>query len=214
MKKSSVSSSFKCGICVDRKPFNKLFAIKGCNHSYCCKCIRQYGTSKIQDNIPRIYCPVSNCSGRLDPEYCRSIVPSKVFDRWGDALLEAAVPDCDKFYCPVKDCSALLVKGHDFEDIIKSKCPICRKSFCAKCKVPWHYRIKCEEYQNLHKDEREREDIMFMQLPKEKGWTRCSKCKFYVERTEGCSYIRCRCGCEFCYDCGTPLLTSHPCRCN
>lgn len=30
----------------------------------------------------------------------------------------------------------------------------------------------------------------------------CPKCKFWVERIEGCSSMACRCGHEFCYDCG------------
>ncbi|KAK1355008.1 Atp-dependent rna helicase deah12, chloroplastic [Heracleum sosnowskyi] len=210
-RKSSVSSMFKCGICAHRKPFSNAFAIKGCNHWYCSDCIRQYVTLKIQDNIPRIYCPVSDCGGRLEPEHCRSILPSKMFGRWGDALLEAVIPDCDKFYCPSKNCSALLVKGHDFKDIVKSECPVCHKLFCAKCKVPWHSRIKCGEFQNLYKDEREREDIMFMQLAKEEGWIPCSKCKFYVERIDGCSSMICRCGYGFCYDCGAHRIPGNSC---
>ncbi|XP_074352201.1 E3 ubiquitin-protein ligase RSL1-like [Apium graveolens] len=204
-RKSSVSSRFRCGICAHRKPFNNAFAIKGCKHWYCSDCIRQYVTLKIQDNIPRICCPVSDCSGLLEPEHCRSILSSKVFDRWGDAILEAVVPDCDKFYCPCNDSSALLVKGQDFKEIVKSECPVCKKLFCAKCKVPWHSRIKCSEHQNLPKDERE--DFMLVQLATKMGWTRCSRCGFYIERIDGCSSIRCRCGYPFNYGCGSYRYT-------
>lgn len=181
-----------CGICVDRKPLRKSFAIKGCTHSYCSDCIRQYVTGKIQDKITRIFCPVSGCHGRLKPEDCRSILPSKVFDKWGDALCEAVISSRDKFYCPFKDCSALLVKGSDYRDILESECPNCHRLFCARCKVPWHSEITCREFQKLHKDERGREDILLMQLAKKKKWARCSRCKFYVERTEGCLSMKCR----------------------
>ncbi|WOG94160.1 hypothetical protein DCAR_0313453 [Daucus carota subsp. sativus] len=207
---SSGSSSFVCGICADRRPSKKSFAIKGCTHSYCSDCVRQYVTCKIEDRITRIYCPVSGCHGSLKPEHCRSILPSKVYDKWGDALCEAMISARDKFYCPFKDCSALLVKGTDYRDIFESECPMCHRLFCAKCKVPWHSEITCREFQKLHKDEREREDIMLMQLAKKKKWARCSKCKFYVERTEGCLAMRCRCGHTFCYNCGA-YVSDHYC---
>ncbi|KAL8093813.1 E3 ubiquitin-protein ligase RSL1-like [Apium graveolens] len=208
---SSVSSTFMCGICMDHKPLKKSFAIKGCTHSYCSDCVCEYVKSKIQDKITRISCPVSGCNGSLDPEHCRSILAPKVLDKWGDELCEALISAPDKFYCPFIDCSALLIKGPDFEEIVESECPLCHKMFCAKCMVPWHSGIKCRKFQKLHKEERERNDDLLRQLAQEKRWTRCPKCKFYVERTEGCLFIKCRCGYAFCYNCGA-RLTSHYCK--
>lgn len=36
------------------------------------------------------------------------------------------------------------------------------------------------------------------------GWKRCDQCKIFVERTEGCLHITCRCGHQFCYACTRP----------
>lgn len=189
----SVSPVFMCEICADLKPFSESFPIKGCTHSYCSDCTHMYVASKIQENITRIPCPGSGCAGILEPEYCRSILPPEVFDRWGDALCEAMILASHKFYCPFKDCSALLIQDDDCNDsIMESECPVCRRLFCARCKVPWHSGIACGEFQNLHKDEREREDIMLMQLAKNNKWTRCPQCKFYVEKSEGCLFMKCR----------------------
>ena len=81
----------------------------------------------------------------------------------------------------------------DGEEVVKeSECPNCRRLFCAQCKVPWHAGIECGEFQSLHKNERDREDIMLMKLAKEMKWPRCPKCRFVVERTEGCKSMRCR----------------------
>uniref|UniRef100_A0A2P2IUP4 RBR-type E3 ubiquitin transferase n=2 Tax=Rhizophora mucronata TaxID=61149 RepID=A0A2P2IUP4_RHIMU len=200
---------FVCEICVESKSQQFLFPIKGCSHAYCNECIVKYVASKLQDNICNIPCPVSDCKGSLDPEYCRAILPQDVFDRWGNALCEAVILGSQKVYCPFKDCSAMMLiddnddGGRGGEIIRESLCPNCWRMFCLRCNVPWHSGIGCEEFQVLHKDEREREDIMLMELAENKHWRRCPKCRIYVERTQGCKYMRCRCGTSFCYDCGT-----------
>lgn len=206
---NSQANPFMCEICAELKPSKESFPIKGCTHSYCSDCIHKYVASKLQDNITQIQCPVSGCAGLLEPEHCRSILPPQVFDRWGDALCEAVILSAHKFYCPYKDCSALLINDTGMI-ITLSECPICRRYFCAQCNVPWHLGIECGEFQSLNKDERENEDIMLMQLAKFNKWMRCPKCRFYVEKSQGCMFMRCRCGYNFCYNCGAPLV-SHSC---
>ncbi|KAF5743127.1 E3 ubiquitin-protein ligase [Tripterygium wilfordii] len=198
---------FICDICVEAKTASDLFWIMGCSHSYCNDCMIKYVASKLQDNITNIRCPVSDCKGLLEPEYCRSILPKEVFDRWVDALCEAVILGSQKFYCPYKDCSALLIDDGD-EIIRESECPNCRRMFCAQCKVMWHAGFECQDFQKLHKDEREKEDIMLMNLAQKQSWRRCPTCRFYVERINGCLYMRCRCGTAFCYNCGS-LITGN-----
>ncbi|GKA75011.1 zinc finger, C6HC-type containing protein, partial [Tanacetum coccineum] len=53
-------------------------------------------------------CPDPNCKGVIGPEACRLIVPKEVLERWENALCESLVLGTQKFYCPFKDCSALL----------------------------------------------------------------------------------------------------------
>ncbi|KAL3625260.1 hypothetical protein CASFOL_030714 [Castilleja foliolosa] len=185
--------TFICEICTDQKPKNAIFRILGCNHSYCSDCIGKYVASKLQDNIISINCPVSGCKGFLEPHHCSSILPKQVFDRWGDALCEAVILATEKFYCPFKDCSALLVDEEcgKNEAIAQSECPVCNRLFCVQCKVPWHLGIVCSEFQKLNMDERSNEDIMLMNLAKSRNWMRCSKCKFYVEKSEGCLLMKC-----------------------
>ncbi|KAK1355004.1 hypothetical protein POM88_048260 [Heracleum sosnowskyi] len=124
--------------------------------------ILSFCLTPIQDKITQISCPVSGCNGSLDPEHCRSVLAPEVFDKWGDELCEALIPAPDKSYSPFIECSALLIKG-----------------------------IKCKKFQKLHK-ERKQNDVLLMQLAKEKKWTQCPKCKIDVERTEGCLFIRCK----------------------
>ncbi|URE38062.1 IBR domain, partial [Musa troglodytarum] len=66
--------------------------------------------------------------GVLDPDRCRHVVSKEVFDRWGLALCESALGQ-NAFYCPYKDCSALLTNdcsGVGCRVTIKASCPHCR----------------------------------------------------------------------------------------
>ncbi|KAE9587650.1 putative transcription factor C2H2 family [Lupinus albus] len=200
--KNNTITPFLCHICTETKTLNDAFRIQNCSHSYCTDCVVMYVESKLEDNVVKIRCPEPECElGLLELYGCRGILPKEMFDRWGDALCEAMILENEKFYCPFKDCSALLV--NDGGELVKeSECPNCRRLFCAQCRVSWHDEIECDEFQKLNKDEREKEDIMLMQLANNNKWSRCPKCKFYVERSEGCLYIKCRCGHAFCYNCG------------
>ncbi|PIA43226.1 hypothetical protein AQUCO_02000574v1 [Aquilegia coerulea] len=204
-------SKFICEICFEPKSSFDSFKIKGCKHFYCSECMAKYVASKLQENVTSIRCPVPDCLGVLEPEFSRTILPQEVFDRWGDALCESLILGAQKFYCPFKDCSALLIDDGGVA-VKDSECPHCRRMFCAQCKVPWHTGINCKDFQKLGKGEREKEDILLMNLAKDKKWQRCPKCKFYVERSDGCLFMKCRCGFAFCYNCAAPMQgNNHNC---
>ncbi|KAF3339290.1 E3 ubiquitin-protein ligase RNF14 [Carex littledalei] len=44
----------------------------------------------------------------------------------------------------------------------------------------------------LGEGKRAEEDLLMMQLAKEKNWMRCASCKYFVEKTDGCLHITCR----------------------
>ncbi|KAJ4836744.1 hypothetical protein Tsubulata_005127 [Turnera subulata] len=184
---------FVCEICTETRDIVvEWFPIKGCPHAYCTHCVVQYVSSKLEQNLTDIRCPVSGCTtGSLDPEHCRAVLPPEMFDRWGIALCEAAILEKQKFYCPYKDCSAMLIDDGG-EVVRESQCPNCIRMFCAQCKVPWHSGIDCEEFQKLHKDETEKEDMLLLKLAGDHQWCRCPSCGIHVEKIEGCSVVTCR----------------------
>ncbi|KAI8559323.1 hypothetical protein RHMOL_Rhmol04G0163300 [Rhododendron molle] len=195
----SKNKTLVCEICIETKPYSESFAIRGCTHSYCSDCVIKYVSSKLDQNIIQIRCPVPDCNkGGLDLEHCRAILPPEVYDKWGSALCESAFVASKKIYCPYKDCSAFMIDDDndngdgEGEAIAKVGCLYCNRYFCAQCKVLWHEEIDCSEFQKLHEDEREREDIMLLNLAKEKQWARCPHCKAYVEKIGGCDDMTCR----------------------
>ncbi|KAL6656016.1 hypothetical protein ACP70R_006842 [Stipagrostis hirtigluma subsp. patula] len=196
---ATISSEFYCNICMETVHIRDLFPIDGCTHTFCIACVSQYITAKVEENVLSIGCPDPGCKdGALHPDACRDVIPMKLFLRWGAALCDSALGVL-KFYCPFKDCSALLVHdpGHGEAVITNVECPHCRRMFCAQCKVPWHDGIDCAGFQRLGKDERGQEDLLLRKVAQESKWQRCPKCKMYVERTDGCVYIVCSVGTAF-----------------
>ncbi|XP_031483857.1 E3 ubiquitin-protein ligase RSL1-like [Nymphaea colorata] len=198
-------SGFVCGICMEPKAISESFRNPSCSHRFCTDCTRQHLTVRIQENASRVRCPESGCKAEIDPEWCQGMVPGQVFERWSAVLSESAISAENRVYCPYGDCSAPMeVEGRSV--IVQAECPHCNRLFCAKCKTPWHAGSDCEEYRL---GDSGTNDILLKKLAKEKMWARCPKCKFYVEKVDGCPHITCRCSFQFCYQCGSAWDQAH-----
>ncbi|KAI3897329.1 hypothetical protein MKW92_046998 [Papaver armeniacum] len=170
-----------------------------CSHMYCSECITKHIEAKIQENISMIPCPDSNCSEKLEPYSCREIILAQVLDRWENALCESSVLATQKIYCPFKDC---LVNDDDGVIVRSTECPHWNRLFCAQCEVPWHSDFTCDDFQETKRGGKD--DMLLINLAKDREWMRCPSCRFYVEKVEGCPSITCRCSYQFCYKCGNP----------
>lgn len=183
---------FLCQICCQSKPLKNSFNVEGCAHFYCTKCTLKYIVSKLQCNMLYIMCPEPECSGALNPQHCKPIVPNNVLVWWENALCEAAISEKDKFYCPFNDCSALmmLVAAREGEKVVctDAKCHHCKRSICIQCKAPWHPDMSCENFQKMKGNN----DGMMLYLAKKRKWRRCPNCKYYVEKEKGCNVMDCR----------------------
>ncbi|CAN6166969.1 unnamed protein product [Urochloa humidicola] len=163
------SDDFYCTICMETVHVREVFPVPGCTHLFCKSCLSQYITAKVEDNVLYIDCPEPGCKdGTLDPEACQDVIPLQLFHRWGSALCDSALGTF-KFYCPFKDCSALLVNEHSPREasIRKAECPYCSRMFCVECKVPWHYEVTCEDFQRLGNDEPRLDDLQLRKITQE-----------------------------------------------
>jgi len=127
-------------------------------------------------------------------------------DEWQHARY---VSTLDIIYCPHKGCNQpfdandvapALVQASYAEEL--AQCPVCKNSLCRKCKVVWHDKLTCEEYQALPVHERAPEDLQLLELARQEKWRRCPKCNAMVELKYGCNHITCTCKHHFCYTCG------------
>uniref|UniRef100_A0A453SPW3 RBR-type E3 ubiquitin transferase n=1 Tax=Aegilops tauschii subsp. strangulata TaxID=200361 RepID=A0A453SPW3_AEGTS len=207
---------FDCAICMETVPGTLKFSVNSCGHAFCSSCVTQYVVLKLDDKVALIECPHPGCEGgTIEPESCHGIIPTDLHDKWGLLLCELAV-GAKRIYCPYLECSALLLTDGEAgaAAIAEAECPHCHRLFCARCAVPWHDGFGCEEFQKLGQDERGREDLLLRRLVGMEGWQRCPKCQMFVEKSEGCNYIKCsRCGYSFCYRCASELSAqNHYCN--
>lgn len=70
--------------------------------------------------------------------------------------------------------------------------------------------MSCQGFQDLPADLKSAEDAAMLHIAKQKQWKRCPACGHLVERTVGCNHMVCRCGCDFCYACGTKYTSKQP----
>lgn len=60
--------------------------------------------------------------------------------------------------------------------------------------------MTCAEYRINNSFDKN--DEKFINFVKGAKFKQCPKCKYWVERNEGCPTMKCKCGQEFCYSCG------------
>ncbi|OEL31104.1 hypothetical protein BAE44_0007875 [Dichanthelium oligosanthes] len=189
--KRSRRNRFNCAICFEMVEVSEKFVVSNCAHAFCNSCIGRYVAGKIAENVAVVGCPDPGCEeGVVEMDLCRDIVPPELFDRWNVALCENLLGDV-KFYCPFKDCSALVINDGSVKTR-ETECPHCHRLFCARCRVPWHDGIKCKDFRKLGDDEKGEDDLTLKKLADKKKWQRCPKCKMYVSRKSGCLLIKCR----------------------
>ncbi|KAJ1276836.1 hypothetical protein BS78_05G246400 [Paspalum vaginatum] len=210
-----VADAEVCKICLEHVlPADAHRASRGCAHAFCAACLDRHISTKNQDGVSDVKCPGEDCGSVLDPELCQGIISRETFEGWSAALcMSMVLRDSDVCYCPFKDCSEIMVDDHGGE-VTESECPVCRRLFCARCGVAWHAGITCAEYDQLAPGDRGKEDLVALEMAKGNKWRRCPRCKFWVERHDGCVHITCRCDFQFCYGCGEPWGQSDHSSCN
>ncbi|CAI0473950.1 unnamed protein product [Linum tenue] len=169
-----------CEICADSKQSHQILAVGACTHAaYCTDCISRHVAAKIGQSgaaATVITCPASGCGTAIELDSCRGALPKAVIDKWEEALCRNSIGESQRFYCPFRDCSAMLVAEPaeaEAESIRESECPYCHRLFCAQCGVAWHSGVDCEVFQGLGQDERGREDIMVMEMAESNKWGCC-----------------------------------------
>lgn len=200
-----------CEICLDDKEGWEMFKNDSCSHSFCYECTGKHIMARISEKAKVIGCPGVSCGAAFDVNACRFLIPEEARIQWDESVCQSMILDSQKLYCPFRDCSALLVNDSG-ESIERNKCPLCKRSFCAVCRVPWHSEFTCKEFQKLNAKKGGKGEEMVKILAKKKNWQKCPNCKVFVERTEGCIHMTCRCEHEFCYRCGAKWTASHYCR--
>ncbi|KAL4512406.1 hypothetical protein ABPG72_005408 [Tetrahymena utriculariae] len=195
-----------CEICMIEMDENFIQTIC-CGHKFHQKCLEQYIIYEIkQTNFP-IKCPQQQCLLEMQQQNVKEILNEQDFEQFENFQLYNYINlnQSEMKWCPTPDCQYAFIQEQGF---IEFSCPVCNKEYCLACQCEQHYNQTCEQYQIT---QQESQDKQFEDFAEERNFKKCPSCKFYIEKSEGCDHITCRCGYEFCYLCGG---TYNQCYCN
>jgi hypothetical protein len=194
-----VEADVTCKICLEAIPEAEFLPLENCGDLFHKLCIAQCLNTLINDRQFPLVCPLPECrmeinmidiSERLEPaDFAR--FEEFAFNHFVQRNME------DMTCCPTPDCSYVFSKQGQITMFV---CPVCKHEYCLQCKCSYHGGKSCEDYQRdkLY----DPSDQAFIEFAKGAKYKTCARCKFWVEKSEGCDHMTCRCGYEFCYVCG------------
>lgn len=228
-KRLSMGVQLTCGVCWDTKSLEYFFRSgKGaCSDHFCNECAYLHVKTKVLENQvgeDRLCCPL--CPRPLSAQEVERALRHgddgrELVELFQEKRLEAALGTGFR-KCPSSKCN------YHFQwspgDYSNFKCPACEESFCLQCSAvgpnrppgPGHEGMSCyQRRQQLEQDEAEREKLQawlqaqsrddeeFLKYLQQAEDTRpCPGCGHMIEKDEGCQHMTCKCGHEFCWDCG------------
>ena len=203
----------KCEICLEEfSLLDETNYFLNCNCVLHNVCFDNMVKSAIESNNLPIKCP--NCKIPVHPNFIedslRNVNP-QLFDKYEHFSMNNFILNNNDAYssCPTPGCEYMFFFQPGEHNFL---CPLCYKNYCLNCKDEWHRGMTCQQY----KDSRDvnKLDNQFFQFVKGAKFKMCPRCKFWVEKNQGCNHMRCRCGADFCYLCGEfmDMSRGHKCR--
>ena len=203
----------KCEICLEDfslLDFTNYFL--NCNCVLHNTCFDNLVKNSIENNTLPIKCP--NCKIPVHPNFIEDSLRNanpQLFEKYEKFSMNNFLLNNNDEYssCPTPGCEYMFFfQPGEFNFL----CPICGKNYCLNCKDDWHSGLTCQQY----KDSRDvgKLDNQFFQFVKGAKFKMCPKCKFWVEKNQGCNHMRCRCGADFCYLCGKLMDMSRAHKCH
>lgn len=161
-----------------------------CDHYYDAACLKKLFLLSLKDTS---LMPAECCQIAIPFETAKTVLKNQTRTRWLNKAREAEIKD--KIYCPRLNCGKWIPPENINEG---SKIAVCKGKHksCSICKVGPHMEGgRCPGPGEIW-----REDAT-LQVIREKEWTRCPRCQYYIDRDGGCRHMRCSCKYQFCWGC-------------
>ena len=199
---SSIDMIETCLICDEKLTMEeKRNNLLKCLHMFCDDCFYRFIKEKINSNfIQGIKCPYKDCDGKLYENFIIRILMRdepllekyKILQKKRQLMLN---PNAQ--LCPYPDCDSYAIKGGNNKNV---KCIKSGHKFCFNCLKQWHDGENCDTSV----------DNSFEKWRDSYKVKRCPKCKYFIEKNEGCNHITCyNCKYEFCWLCLGEYTSGH-----
>ncbi|KAA8913643.1 hypothetical protein FN846DRAFT_929078 [Sphaerosporella brunnea] len=174
------ATGVNCTACMDEitSAIHKL----PCKCAYCTDCLTQLIQTSLKGETGSF--PPICCKQPITASIAKDVLSSAEFAVYQERLEDRKSP-AQQLYCPNPRCSRRLDPG-------TTTCPQCRTRLCTACSQREHKGV-CTA------------DTELVELAKKQHWKGCPRCGRLVDKEPGtCNHMRCVCGQDFCYLCGTP----------
>ena len=172
-----------------------------CFHGFCNDCYYNYFKEKINNNqIYRIKCPEKDCNCLIFNEFIVTKLINDIsliekFHKLRERRQLALDPNIQ--LCPFPDCESYAKKNENNKYV---SCVQNNHKFCFKCLKDWHGDKECSN----------EIDKSFIEWKDSSKVKRCPKCKYFIEKNEGCNHMTCTyCKYEFCWLCMNEYKSGH-----
>ena len=202
----------KCEICLEEfSLLNSNNYFLTCNCTIHDKCFDEYVKSQVEQNNLPIKCP--SCGKDVHPNFIQESLNlnQELLTKYFKFSMNKFLNEYNNEYssCPTPGCEyAFFFNKGEF----RFSCPLCKKEYCLNCKDEWHKNLTCQQYRDTKNVDKL--DKQFMDFVTGAKFKMCPRCKFWVEKNQGCNHMRCRCGADFCYLCGEfmDMKKGHKCK--
>ncbi|KAJ5496439.1 IBR finger domain protein, partial [Penicillium fimorum] len=182
--RQSRSQTRQCVGCGDDAEFFNVARVP-CQHEYCRSCLEALFKASITDES---LFPPRCCRQPINLSTARIFLKFDLVQLYEKKKVEFETPN--RTYCYSTECSVFIGESHIDGEV--ATCPDCQHTTCTNCKGRAHTG-DCPNDSAMQQ---------LLSAAQENGWQRCYSCWRLVELDHGCNHMTCRCGAEFCYNCG------------
>lgn len=203
------SPTHRCIACREETEFINVVRVP-CQHEYCRSCLEELFTASMTDET---LFPPRCCGQSIAMNIAQIFLNSDLIQQYEQKKVEFETPN--RTYCYNPQCSSFIPMVYIEDEI--APCFECGCTTCTICKARSHTG-DCPN---------DTATQQLLAITQTNGWKRCRSCKRMIELDHGCNhmmlvlpisprsfshqlsklmltniYNSCRCGAEFCYECG------------
>ncbi|KAI0416129.1 hypothetical protein F5X98DRAFT_364707 [Xylaria grammica] len=182
----------ECVSCLE--DFNPKCTVRAPCHNYCVPCFRRLVVSACQNEQ---HWPPKCCLNNIPDHTIRANVNELQWLEYRERAIEWNRPVADRIYCSQPECSLFIRPEYIILGQSVARCTDGHYT-CLICRNAQHEGEICPQDEDM---------IRTNELAEAAGWKRCNTCQAFVEHSEGCQHMTCRCGAQFCYVCGARWRT-------
>lgn len=208
----------RCPMCFDEMPGSRGLFL-ACGHFGCRDCLTHMVQLHMKEaDVAALRCPTADCREGFGREALREVLgeDSSALERWDELSLRRCLDQMQD----IVDCPRCLADAGQrtpciVEEDNMAQCEACGFIFCGRCRGVYHPGADCSSVMGDRMEalearaaksgpdgEAARAELLTLRHL-QRNTKSCPKCKMAIEKTEGCSKMKCsHCNVYFCWRCG------------